>query len=104
MKYIRIPFNRSAFHEQNGITITLFIEMLKKLPDDSRIIGFTNDPSKLVDYIFVTSDQFKEIPCGHSPTDATVCFINNQDGTDHCDKVEYGFEKIQCLSEYVNKY
>lgn len=89
MKYARLGFS-VAFLQSNGMKASLFCDMMKKMPPDTKILGFTQDPSSLLQYMFVSSDAFRDIPDGGLPPDITPWFVKRSDGKEECQKIDFG--------------
>lgn len=80
----RLGFTHQALYLAGGIEIDLFNKMLAFLPQGSKIVGLGHDTSLNIDYIFVESDHFREIPVNQIVPDITATFTRDLNGTPHC--------------------
>lgn len=88
MKVIKLGFERVALYSFDGISKALFIELLNHLPNDAAIQGFGYDAGNMVDYVFITSNQFPDTSPGTSVPEATIVF-QSVNGVPHVDRIEY---------------
>ena len=100
MKYVKVPFDHRIMYQNGGIEADLFCQMLKKFPSDSKVIGFGRDDSTMIDYMFISSDQFDEVDLLSFPPSASVSFRKNPDGTVICESVYFGKSSKICIHDW----
>ena len=86
MKYVRIPFNANFLH-QPGLDTRLLIDLLGYCPKDSKIIGFGQDHSTLVNYIFVSHDSFQDVQI--NPPDCIANFNVDANNVVRCTGIDW---------------
>jgi hypothetical protein len=74
-------------YSNGGMSVGLWKSMLDLFPDDAKIVGFGNDTSSAVDYIFVESAQFDEVAPGGRVPDAAIYFSRKANGIASCDSI-----------------
>lgn len=74
MKYAKMTFSNSLF-QYGGIPKKLFEQMLSFLPEDYKILAFSNDPSRMVSSVFIGSESFADVPDGQLPTEILLFSI-----------------------------
>lgn len=90
MKIARMSFSRTVLMHMGGVPLNLLKDMLSLLPPDSTMVGCGNDPVSFLDYLFFTSNEFKEIPDAGLVPDLIPHFKMNSDGTSYVDKIDFG--------------
>ena len=93
MKVARMSFNRSVLATENGIPVDLIKDVLSLLPSDTKFVGCGNDSSKMLDFLFFTSDCFVDVPDGLSVPDIYLHFRsyhNNGVRTVKIEKIDFG--------------
>ncbi len=98
MRYVRIPFGAEI--SKDGMETKLFCEMLSKFPEDSKVLGFGHDNLGRIDYVFISSSQFEEVPHGSYPPDVSPYFHKSPDGTVTCDGVGFNQIKLECPHDW----
>lgn len=73
MRIVRLGFSRMVM-STIGLSKTHFKQILDKLPDDAEIVGFGHDSTSYVDYVFVKSSCFREVPDASIPPDVVAHF------------------------------
>ena len=101
MRYVRVPFNLQYMLANKGMDPKLFCDMVSKFPSDSKILGFGYNESQLINYIFVSSDQFEEVPDGHHPPDVIPYFKRFPDGTAICESIDFNLSSKQCIHNWA---
>lgn len=101
MKYVRLPFT-SHLLVHNGLTTDAFIQVMNKLPKNSKIIGFGMDQTQYLNYMFVSNDLFTEVPEGTNPPNAFVICEYDRNGKLVVTNIDYDPGTIkQCVCEWV---
>lgn len=88
MKYARIPFNVQFMYYGGGMERDLMIQMLTKLPPDAKILGFGRVHGELIEYMFIGSNYFKDVPEGTMPPDIQVFFRTDEHGRSFCESID----------------
>ena len=88
MRVARMGFNRMVLMQHGGITKALLKDMLDLMPIDTGFVGCGASICGLVDYMYFTSDSFKDVPPASIVPDITPFFIKNLDGTVSVQKID----------------
>ena len=57
-----------------GMDLKIFSQMMKELPSDTKLVGFGSDASYGLEYVMVTSKEFKDLQEGYRPSEITAYF------------------------------
>lgn len=85
--------SREILCRNGGIPKEIFEQMISLLPKDYSIIGFGEDRTNLLSYMFIKSDSFVDTPELVGPPDITPWFRREvKDGVqrDFCEKIDFG--------------
>jgi len=93
MKYVRVPFSLELMRTKNGIHKKHVIDMLNHFPDDTSIIGFGRNDWDMINYMFLYSEKFADIPTGNVPPDIQVLYRRFPDGTVVCEGTNPSFKE-----------
>lgn len=104
MRYVSMPFSQEVLLGQRGISIELMKQMLDLMPQDTKMIGCGIDQTRHLNYMFFTSDMFKDVTDYMVPPYITPYFIRNSDGSVKCEKIDFGDAKdpqVSCLHSWT---
>lgn len=87
MRVAAITFSRTALLHFNGFNTRLIADMLRALPEGSKLIGFGENQSDGTMNMFITSDKFKDIKESCFPSRIEVSFKRDHTG-DRFDRLE----------------
>jgi hypothetical protein len=90
MKIVRMPFSRTVLMSTQGIPTHLLTETFLLMPPDSKLVGCGTDTMYFLDYMFFSSDAFKDIPEASAIPDIIPTFKMNSDGTPYVEKIDFG--------------
>lgn len=86
-RVVAFPFG--DLRASGGIPADLMAEFLDCLPNDAKFVGTFVDNSRNIDYLVFSSDEWPAVKAGQRPTEATIYFVRNPDGTEHLDCIKY---------------
>lgn len=88
MRYARVVFSNSVL--KHGLPALAMANLFHGLPNDAKLIGFGTSQMHLLDYLFVSSDKFIDVPDGTLPPDIYAKFATDSSGNSVFRGFDYG--------------
>lgn len=93
MKVVRMPFNRMNMMQFDGISLSLFKDMLNLMPPDTTFVGCGTDSNYFLDYLLFASKTFADVQDGGIIPQVIPHFKRESDGTVKIIKIDFdGFK------------